>query len=969
MSLRTALRSGVAAACIVATIAPAGWAAAPAAVPAPPRSPLEVKIGQGPDFSRIEFHWLGGARVASSRSGQVVTLRFNRDSTANLAELKVSPPKWLKSVASRHVGGGLEVALTLADDADARIGAADGATFVNLFAKTADAKDAVAIKTEVAEATPPPNRPNPAPPGGVVRVEAAKVGKTGAQLTFRWAAPAGAAIFRRGDALWVVFDTPARLDAGAVPKDGSLYSNIETLRGADYSALRMMAPAGVAVSARAEGASWVLAFGPAGQVAAPGLIEVSRDMESATAGLSAVVAGATRSVWVNDPAVGDRLAVVTALGPLKGLPLRREYVDIAMLGTIQGLALESYADDLTVEASGDLVHIGRPRGMALSPASVTNARLDAELGSPQPAAMPGLIDPDWSKTASGGFLRRYNTLMDAAAEESGEGEGDTVTAHMALARFLIGQGLAYEAIGVLNGAAKARESLMGDGEFRALRGIARVMAGRYKEADSDFSTAILADDPSSALWRGLISAEAGQWADARQRFAQGSSALDLNMPIWRSRFARADALAALELGDFAGAGASITDALNQDVPPEEQLQTRLIQARLMKATGDTGRALNVFEALSRAAMEEVAAPARLHATEIRLDRGEIKPNEAADTYDSLRYRWRGDGTEIDTIRALGDLYLRQGRYREALEALRSAGQRLPDLPQAVALQNDLASAFRALFLEGQADGLQPIQALALFYDFKELTPIGAEGDQMVRNLVRRLVDVDLLPQAADLLKYQVDNRLDGAAKSQVATDLALIYLMDRKPESALEAINGSRTTLLTTVLNAERRIVTARALIGLGRLDAAEEIVETDSTKEAQEVKAEIAWKSRAWPAAGGLFEKGLGDRWKSPALLTPDDEAKLMRAAIAYSLADDDVSLERLRSRYSGYIDAARNPEALRVALSGVAAAGDFTRITTDNEAFSGWVTRMKQRFRQQPKGGAVQASLAPPAGAPAKG
>ena len=91
-------------------------------------------------------------------------------------------------------------------------------------------------------------------------------------------------------------------------------------------------------------------------------------------------------------------------------------------------------------------------------------------------------------------------------------------------------------------------------------------------------------------------------------------------------------------------------------------------------------------------------------------------------FDGLRYRWRGDATELETIRALGQLYLAQGRYREALEALRSAGMRLPDLPEALQLQADLAAAFRGLFLDGLADGLEPVQALALFYDFKELTP-------------------------------------------------------------------------------------------------------------------------------------------------------------------------------------------------------------------------------------------------------
>ena len=111
------------------------------------------------------------------------------------------------------------------------------------------------------------------------------------------------------------------------------------------------------------------------------------------------------------------------------------------------------------------------------------------------------------------------------------------------------------------------------------------------------------------------------------------------------------------------------------------------------------------------------------------------------------------------VRSLGRIDLAQGRYRDALEVLRSASKRLTDLPSASAIQADLSQAFRALFFDGRADGLQPIQALGLFYDFKDLTPVGADGDTMVRRLAHRLVDVDLLPQAAELLKYQSEQRL------------------------------------------------------------------------------------------------------------------------------------------------------------------------------------------------------------------
>ena len=50
----------------------------------------------------------------------------------------------------------------------------------------------------------------------------------------------------------------------------------------------------------------------------------------------------------------------------------------------------------------------------------------------------------------------------------------------------------------------------------------------------------------------------------------------------------------------------------------------------------------------------------------------------------------------------------------------------------------------------------------MFYEFRELTPIGRRGDEMIRRLADRLVAVDLLDQASELLQYQIDQRLEGA---------------------------------------------------------------------------------------------------------------------------------------------------------------------------------------------------------------
>jgi tetratricopeptide (TPR) repeat protein len=961
MKLGATLRSTVAAICILGVLTPSvsisaaprhaskpaprkAAAARPAAKPAAPAG-LQVRVAQAPDFTRLEFP--GSRGMQARREGTAVVLRFPREGDPNLSGLNVGPPRWVKGAQARHVGGVLELVVALSDDADFRAGNADGDDFINLFARqqVAGAPAPVAVVQ--------PNRPNPMPANGAVPVKFSKVAGQ-VQLSFDWANPAGAAVFRRGEAVWVVFDAPARLDIGKLPASTPQYRNIQAFKGPDYAALRISTPQGAPFYAEGVGSNWTISLG-AGAQDTPDLIHVARDDNATPATLTATVAGTTKVVWVSDPAVGDRIAVAAALAPSKGLPSRRDYVEMALLQSATGLAVESYSGDLQMSADGDIVRMGRPKGLLLSSSASGQGQADAGGGAPQALAMPALIDPEhWAKTGTGGFMTRYDALLGAVpAASGGDGKGDDTAARMALARFLIGSNLSYEAIGVLNAAGRVHQTLMGDAEFRGLRGVAKVLARRYAEAEADFSSPVLSDDPSAALWRGYVASKIGQWTDANQHFADGARALNMFPALWQARFLGAQAEAAVGVGAPESAIRLINQALKlPNIPVEDQLELRLTLAKAFEAKGD-GRALPMFQAISRCGIDRLAAPATLHAIQLRLAKNQISADVAAKGLDQLRYRWRGDSVELDTIRALGQLQIRQGRYREALEVLHSAGNVQEGTPQATALRNDLNGAFRTLFLDGLADGMQPIQAVGLFYDFQDLTPIGADGDQMVRNLVRRLVDVDLLDEAAKLLKYQVDNRLSGVPKAQVATDLAWIYLMDRKPESALDTINATRTTVLPPALNAERRLATARALMGLGRYDAALEVIESDKTRDADDIRAEIAWKQHTWPQAGALYERSLADRWKTQGALSPADESKLLRAAVAFSLADDDASLGRLRQRYGGFVDGARNPDGLRVALAGAdpgsLSSSDFSKVTADNEAFNGWVAKMKDRFRAQ--------------------
>ena len=938
------------------------------------RGAVSIRSGENQEAARLEFSGSVGSKASIRREGQSIFIRFPTPEVPNFGRILVDPPSGITKAEVKREARYVELVLTLAEKVDPRFGREGDAVFLqlNLPKNTPEA----GTQSETLN-----DRPNPIPATGSVPVNI-KATAAETRVEFVWRAPLGAAVFRRGEVIWAVFDAEAdfRLPAG-FDKTGVIRS-FRTTRQGGLTVVRIEAPTASRLAAVAEGSTWVLRMGGiSADKDETAEVKVERDEQSGPAALTAFLAGATKVGWIKDPVVGDVFGVVTALGPSKTLGHVRAGMDYELPVTAQGLVVQKAASDVKLTIDGDRVHIFRPKGLAMSAPSVLGQGNDAvPEGLPQPATMAGVLDStNWAKLGKAGFWARYTQLQQLAAEEGAlKNPAAPTTARMALARFLMGSDLGYEALGVFDTLGRQKPAMLNDPEFRALRAVSKIMLRRYKAADTDLGSPALVTSPAAALWRGYVNSQLGSWQDALKNFKVGALAIDRFEGPWRTRLATAHARAALEAGDLTLANRVIDYAVKQSAPPLDLLAARLVQARMFEAQGDSDRALKVYEAVSRASLGAISAPATLRATKIKVDKGLITPKQAVDTLEGLKFRWRGDNTELEVVRTLADIYVSQGRYREALQTLRGSSRVNIDLPEAVKLQNDMASSFKALFLDGLADGLQPIQALALFYDYKDLTPIGDEGDEMVRRMARRLVDVDLLDQAAELLKYQVENRLQGVAKAQVATDLASIQLMNRQPEKALQALWGSRSTLLPGPMAIERRALEARALMELGRYDHALEVLGNDQGKDAMNVRADVFWRMKDWPKAASAYEKLLGDRFKGPQeAMNAEDEARLIRAGISYSLGEDDASLKRLNDRYAGLIDLSRSPELLRIALSGLTldnvGSTDFQRAANQSDTFAGWVAEAKKRLRERTLKGqdkapaSAQSPATPAAKAPA--
>jgi hypothetical protein len=278
---------------------------------------------------------------------------------------------------------------------------------------------------------------------------------------------------------------------------------------------------------------------------------------------------------------------------------------------------------------------------------------------------------------------------------------------------------------------------------------------------------------------------------------------------------------------------------------------------------------------------------------------------------------------MKTLRKLSALYFSEGKWREGLRSLRIAAQSFPHDDLARHAQDDMRAAFVSLFLKGKADKIPAVESLALFYDNLDLTPIGPDGDEMIRRMADRLVAVDLLEPAADLLKYQIDKRLDGVARAQVATKLAGIYLMDKKPDLAVNEIRATEISTLPDDVRHQRMLIEARALAGLKRWEDALDMIAVDQAADTARLRADIYWESGNWPTAGQEAELALGSRWSDASPLTPEERQEVMRAAVAYSLANDQTSLDRLRQHFMPKMNAGPNANAFRVVSERIDAHG----------------------------------------------
>ncbi len=729
----------------------------------------------------------------------------------------------------------------------------------------------------------------PKPPAAPFKIDVAQ-GDDALSLKFPWVQETGAAVFERAGYVWLVFDQPAQIDVDdLLTKSGKLLTSARHYSDPKFTILRLQLSKPLRPSVWRRGTSWNIDLRLQDVNPEVGVDLNVEPLAKPLPRVLLVLPSITQVFRVLDPGVGDHVWIATAAGVSYGNVLMRDLPNFQLLASAQGIAV--------VPKSAGIQASRTPEGIALtSPDGLLVSAEAAKGDNAKTANAKVLFDyKAWAQVPGKKFYARKQSLQRAIVDAP---KNRRSAKRMELAQFLFAHGFAAEAIGVVDVIIADDPQVAGIIPLKFLTG-----AGSFLQSFNDAAMQSFQDDrfaayPEGKLWQAAILATAGDTVKATAAADSAGGvpatypariAVALSLPIAEAYIQqnRLDK-AAVILDDLAVRGAT----------PAEKNRIAYTKGVLLHGKGKNFQARKLWENLTKTEDQWSRTRAEFSLTMLGLEEKKLSPKDAVAAFERLRYAWRGDGFEFKILQQLGNLYLDTKDYRRGLRTLQEAIRRFGKHPQKAALEKQMNDTFRLLYLEGGADGVPPLTALALFDEFRGLTPNTPEGDQMIQNLADRLVGVDLLDRASDLLKHQIQERLTGDNKARVGARLALIQLLDHDANGALEGLNLSNEPIADPDLIRKRTYLRARALVMKDVPDEALLLLAGDTTTRANELRSEIMWAKQDFPKLIQILDKMIAVKPNDTTI--SDRQAQyILSLALALSMNQDYDRLENLKKDY----------------------------------------------------------------------
>lgn len=673
----------------------------------------------------------------------------------------------------------------------------------------------------------------------------------------------GIAAFQSGDRFIIVVDNAEPMDTSALRGNG-LFStlSVNTLPDATLIQVRLPDTRRLYLSQQAEG--WVLGDQPP-----PGGYDDRRviNPQYTDSGVLYPMRRSGRVLSISDPASGDRLLVGTSTMDDGGILSLRNGDGYDVWPTTEGIVIAAHSPRIDLKSV--------PKGALLT----EDGKAFLDHGR---AVYATDVDLKWlglQNLSSDALLQRYHTALLAAADSD---PFHRFTRRLDAAKAAFSLGAFVEARGILTVA------LQDDPEEAALPDVRFLLAAsEFLCGNMDGASMLNGPWPDSQkratqLWQGLYLTAIGENdAAAAHQLARDFGRLKSYPAPVRDVLLPA---AAEEIGRY---GTPEDLAALDDLPPESRYQ--LATAFRHMRSGKRDPAYAAFQKLADDRDPQVAEKALEQKTAFELANGRIKPDAAAEIFNTMMPDARLAGREATVRLMQADAFMQTQRWNDALQAI-DAARTYPDMTS-----KDLVAPRLSQALTGLAGSIPPgsdKQSLLrdtamLKIHLPDLPPGAQKGDVLV-SYGRMLLALGLPDDAAQAFSDAIPMLVAPDLRALAGAALAETDIERKLPQDAAQALTTTDDPALPEEIRTARQVIAARAALATGDQAKALTLLRNSTNATALDLTARVHEEKGEWAAAADDLHKMAADSIPPTGPLTESQQTLALRLASDASQAAD---------------------------------------------------------------------------------
>jgi len=604
--------------------------------------------------------------------------------------------------------------------------------------------------------------------------------------------------------------------------------------------------------------------------------------------------GSSDVISFEDPEVGDKIIVIPVANNNSQVIGNLENPEFSILPSVMGVAACIHSDEVTLNKQDNILEI-------ISASSLHNEEMLDSHNFPgdisEAVKLPTIL-PHLDKNLD---ILDFNTQKSRLISEASmaESKAEIFTRNLAIARFFFINGWYQESLDALfvpkTGCEEEYKSSL---EARFMAAVNYTMLEENDLAKPLYEELLkfhdVKDIPEINLWNKYNDFAMGA-NPGKIGFLENSKIVKIysDDKYWTLAFAE------IELA-LLGSDIKLAEKLFKELRPTNNNKynnsIKFYKAQLYRKKNQLNLAKQLYKELTNKEDDEFnRVRAEFDLTKLRVKGKEMKLKEAIDNLENIRFAWRGDQLEYEILVQLASYYRENNDIMNALRIYKYIQEAFDNKISNFYITSEMAKIFNDVFLSGGiGEKMDDFTIVALFYEFKELNPIGDQGDEVILAIAKRLVHLDLLENAADLLGHQITYRLHGERKIEAADNLAIILMMDRKPAEAIKILNDTDIENINFKEHQYRVRLKAKALVDLSQYDRALDYLKDDDGEDAEVIRKEALFQSKKW--SDYIDEiNAHSDQIMGKVATDPSAVQDIVRLAIAYHVLNLPESLKSL--------------------------------------------------------------------------